>query len=237
MRLLSERLKIDTALIPTAALNGALTGPYYDMGYWGKALFVVEVGAMAAAATCAIQLMQAKDVDGTGSKALTGLTATIKANENVSVATLTLASVAVGDKVTINGVTFTAAAADLENRKFDQSGDNAADAASLAAAINHAAGVPGVSATSSNAVVTLQSTKPGEVTITITDPAATITPATVRAVGFVEVDASQLDANDGFAYVALRLTTSAALPVAATLLRGHGRYTPRQAVAAADVAL
>ena len=233
--MLSEELKIDTGLIPTAALNGAATGPYYSLADYGKALFIAEIGAMAATVTCALQAVQAKDGDGTDWKDITDLTATITANAGVDVATLTLAAVQVGDVVTVNGITFKAAtAADLKDNVFDQSGDNDADAASLAAAINHANGVPGVTAEASGAVVTLTPTEPGVATITIADPSGTITPATVRAIGYLEVDASMLDAEDGFTHVALKVTTSAAAPTAAVLVRGRGRYSPVQAVAASD---
>ena len=238
--LLSEELKIDTAFVPTNALNGANTGPYYSLADWRKALFVVEIGAMAAGATCALQVMQATDAAGGGpAKAITGLADTITANTDCEVVTLTLAAVQVADEVTINGITFkAAAAADLPNREFDQSGDNTADAASLAAAINHAtAGVPGITATSNLAVVTLTATVPGTETITITAPAATITPATVRAIGYLEVDAAMLDSADGFDHVALRITNSAGMITSALLLRGDGRYSAVQHVAAEDVAV
>ena len=92
----------------------------------------------------------------------------------IPTATLTLATVLVGHKVTINGLTFTAAAvADLPNRVFDQSGDDTADAASLVLAINHAtAGVPGVYATSALGVVTLVAE---EVALIIIGASGTIT--------------------------------------------------------------
>jgi len=240
--LLSEVLKIDTAFVPTNALNGANTGPYYSLADWRKALFVVEIGAMAAAATCALQAMQATDAAGGGpAKVITGLTDTITANTDAEIVTLTLNAVQVADTVTINGIVFTAAAAaDLPNRVFDQSGADADDAASLAAAINHAtAGVPGIVATTpGGGVVRLEAAVPGQATVTITAPAATITPATVRAIGYLEVDAAMLDSANGFDHVALRITNSAGMITSALLLRGHGRYQPaEQHVAAADAAV
>ena len=145
----------------------------------------------------------------------------------------------VADTVTINGLVFTAAAAaDLPNRKFSQSGDNTADAASLAAAINHAtAGVPGILATPNAAVVTLTAVPIGETVITAAASAATVTVATVRALGYLEVDASMLDNANGFDHVALRITNSAGMITSALLLRGNGRYSAVQHVAAADVAV
>lgn len=238
--LLSEELKIDTAFVPTNALNGANTGPYYPMDSWRKALFVVEIGAMAAAATCALQAMQATDAAGGGpAKAITGLTDTITANTDAEIVTLTLNAVQIADTVTINGIVFkAAAAADLPNRVFSQAGDDTADAVSLAAAINHAtAGVPGILATPNAAVVTLTAVPIGEETITAAASAATVTVATVRALGYLEVDASMLNNADGFDHVALRITNSAGMITSALLLRGNGRYSAVQHVAAEDVAV
>lgn len=239
--LLSEEIKIDMAFIPTAALNGANTGGYFPMANWRKALFVVQLGAMAAAATSALQVMQATNPAAGGpAKVVTGLTDTILANTECEIVTLTLVAVQVADIVVINGLTYVAAAvADLPNRVFSQAGNDAADAASLAAAINHAtAGVPGITATDlGGGVISLAATVPGEEVVTITLPAATITPATVQAIGYVEVDASMLDTALGFDHVAIRITNSAGMPTAAVLVRGAGRYSAVQHVAAADAAV
>lgn len=234
-KLLSEINKVDIAIVP-ASINGASTGPYYNLGLRNKALFVWETGAMAAAVTSIGQVMQAKDAAGTDAEVVTNNAATITANTKVAAATLTVDTVVATNKVTINGLTFEAAAdADLANRKFAVGANNAACATSLAAAINHAtAGVPGVTASAAQAAVTLTSTEPGEVTITITDAAATITPATLRAIGYVECDTAYL--KDGFNYVALRVTNSAAAQTGAILVRGENRYSPlTNQVAAAKV--
>lgn len=234
MKLMSESQKIDIGLT-SSNLNGAGTGPYYPMGKYGKALFVVECGAMAAATTAIIQVMQAQDAAGAGVKAITNNTATMTANTDVAAATLTVNAVQAGDVVTVNGLTFTAAAAaDLAKRVF-LAGANGATADSLAAAINHpVAGVPGITAASNGvAVVTLTAAEPGENNITITGASGTITPATLRAVGYVECDAAFLDTVNGFSHVALRVTTNAATQTGAVLLRGQGRFSPIQTVAAA----
>ena len=237
--LLTENIKIDTALVPTAAANGAFTGPYYSMRGWRKALFVANFGLRAAAATTILQAVQATSVAGAGSKPIVGLTCTATANSGAESVTLTLNAVQVADAIVINGLTYTAAAAPvLASRVFDQSGDDTADAVSLAAAINHAtAGVPGITATPNAAVVTLTVTNPGETVITIGAVAATITPATIRGTAYVEVDASMLDIAGGFDCIALTLTNSAATPTSAVLIRGRGRYSARQFVAAADYAV
>lgn len=231
-KLLSEAIKLDLALTP-ASLNGAGTGDYYRMDQYGKALFLWETGAMAAAATSIGQVMQAQDAAGTGAKVITNNAATITANTKVAALTITCATVIATDEVTVNGLTFVAAAAeDLPNRKFAVGANDTACAASLVKAINHAsAGVPGITATSALGVVTLNVNDPGEVVITASSPDATITVATLRAIGYVECDALFLD--DGFTHVALRVTNSAATQTGAVLLRGQGRFSPVQKAAAA----
>jgi len=118
MKLLSEAQKIDIALT-AASLNGAGTGPYYKLDKYGKALFVAELGAMAAATTSVLQVMQATNAAAGGAKVITNNAAAITANINVASVALTIVSAVggvhvAGDTVTINGLVFTAAAADVK---------------------------------------------------------------------------------------------------------------------------
>jgi hypothetical protein len=234
-KLLSEINKVDIAIVP-ASINGASTGPYYNLGLRNKALFVWETGAMAAGVTSIGQVMQAQDAAGTGGKEVTNNAATITANTKAAALTITCDTVVATDEVTVNGLTFTAAAdEDLPNRVFTVGASDTACAASLVKAINHAtAGVPGVTATSAQGVVTVTASEPGEVTVTAASPDATITVATLRAIGYVECDTAFLD--EGFNYVALRVTNSAAAQTGAILVRGENRYSPlTNQVAAAKV--
>ncbi|MEN6325795.1 MAG: hypothetical protein ABFD18_06275 [Syntrophomonas sp.] len=240
MKRLNEELKIDIGLVAQALNNSNVTGRYYDVSNYRKVLAVLNAGAMADTKTTKVEILQAKDAAGTDAKGIPStadqdVVATITANTLVTTATLTLATVLAGDKVTINGLVFTAAAAaDLPNRVFAQAGDDTADAASLVSAINHAtAGVPGITATSALGVVTLVADDPGEILITITDAAATITPATTQAIAYVEVDVAQMDTNNGFTHLAVKVTTTANTVVSADLLRGDARFTPIQKVGAA----
>ena len=234
-KLLSEINKVDIAIAP-ASRNGASTGAYYNLGLRNKALFVWETGAMAAGVTSIGQVMQAKDAAGTDAKAITNNAATITANTKAAALTITCATVVATDEVTVNGLTFTAAAAeDLPNRVFTIGTNDTTCAASLVKAINHAtAGVPGVTATSAQGVVTVTASEPGEVTVTAASPDATITVATLRAIGYVECDTAFLD--EGFTHLALRVTNSAATLTGAILVRGENRYSPlTNQVAAAKV--
>ena len=234
-KLLSEINKVDIAIVP-ASINGPSTGTYYNMGLRNKALFVWETGAMAAGVTSVAQVMQAQDAAGTGAKPVTNNAATITANTKVAALTITCATVVATNEVTVNGLTFTAASAeDLPNRVFTIGASDTACAASLVKAINHAtAGVPGVTATSALGVVTVTASDPGEVTVTAASSDATITVATLRAIGYIECDTAFLD--EGFNYVALRITNSAAALTGAILVRGENRYSPlTNQVAAAKV--
>lgn len=236
MQLLSELQKIDIGLVPQALNNNNLTSRYYDMSGSRTFLAIAQVGAMAAATTATLSLFEATNAAGGGAQAIAAASAVATANTNVTVATLTLNAVQVADAVTINGLIYTAAAAPvLASRIFDQSGNDDADAVSLAAAINHAtAGVPGVTAVAAGGgLVTLTATDPGATVITITAPAATITPATLQAVLFVEFRADMMTA--GFTHLAARLATTANTIVAMQILRDSLRYGVQQQVAASDV--
>jgi hypothetical protein len=241
---ISEKVKIDVG-IQAQSLNGAATGRYYDMKEYGKALAILTAGAIAATKTAKIELLQAKDVDGTDSKGIPTTagqlaTATITANALVTKATITLATFLAGGTITINGLVFTAHAdtTTYANREFSISGNDTADAAELVKCINVATagayGVPGIKATSDAGVVTLVSEKPGEVVITISSNPddGTCTKATVEAQAYVEVDTRQFDKNNDFNHVAAKVTTDAAIVVGAVLLRGDARDTPEQKVGA-----
>lgn len=238
MNLLSEASKIDIALT-SANLNAAGTGTYYKMDKYGKALFIAEIGAMAAAATSVLQVMQAQNAAGTGAKVITNNAATITANANVAAAILTSAVVHVaGDTYTINGLTFTAAAADVPGTRTYAIGANAtASTANLAAKINNPAiGVPGVTASAAVGVLTLTAAEPGGAAITIAAGGGAVgVPSTLRAIGYIECDASFLDDANDFTHVAIRVTNSAAMQTGAVILRGQGRFTPTQYVAASKV--
>lgn len=238
MKLLSESQKIDIALT-AASLNGAGTGAYFPMTKYGKALFIAELGAMAAAATSVLQVMQAQDAAGTGAKVITNNAATITANTKVASALLTSAVVHVaGNVYTINGLDFTAAAADVPgSRTYAIGADATASTANLAAKINSATlGVPGVLASPAIGVLTLTADEPGEIAITLAASAGAVgVPSTARAIAYVECNASFLDNVNGFDHVALRVTNSAATLTGAVLLRGEARYSPEQFVAASKV--
>jgi hypothetical protein len=236
MKLVAEKVKIANAMLPVSVTGASTTHKFFPMaGFHRVAFQVVGVAvSIADAATMILQTMQATDSAGTGVKVISNNAATATVPVKVIAANVTLANAAAGSVITINGLTFeAAAAADLANRKFAVGSDNAGSATSLAAAINHAtAGVPGVTASANAAVVTLTVDEPGETTITITDAtAAVFTPIATALEAIVEVDASNLDIAGGFDHVACRVTTSAAITCSTTAIFDP-RYSPGQQVAA-----
>lgn len=246
MRPISKEAKIDIALVPQELNNGNVTGRYYHMEMWRRAMGVLMVGAMAAGKTVKLEFLQAKDASGTDAKGIPSTAAQaakaeITANTMVTAATLTIAAAEATNAITVNGLTFTAIAngsqPDAAKRQWavgTGTTANADSATALAAIINNATyGVPGVTASAADAVVTLTVSDPGETTITIEDAAATITPATTQALAFVELNVAQLDA--GFEYIAVKVTTTANTIVAVSLIRDLGRFSPVQAVGASTV--
>lgn len=234
MRQLNEGLKVDVAM-QIALNNTNATSRFFNLAEYGRALFVLTCGALAATKTCALQLVEATDGGGTGAQDITGKLATITANAKVSKATIALATVLNGEAVTINGLTFTGHTDTTTpaDREFAISGDNTADAEALAGLINNATyGVPGVTAAAAAGTITLTVTDPGSTYLTIASEDATFTIATVEAVAFVEVDASELDLADGFSHVAAKVTSTGNGTVGVTVLRGDARFTPTQYVAA-----
>jgi hypothetical protein len=216
-------------LKPQALNNTNATGKYFSMLMARKVLFILQVGAMAATKTAKIEVLQAKDAAGTDAKAVTDASAEITANALVTEATIALAAAAATDKVAVNGITYTmAAATSVANKQF-------ADAAGLVSCINdESVGVTGVTASANATTVTVKATDPGEATVTVeeTNVAGTITVATVEALAYVEVDGAALDNNNGFHYVAAKVTTSANTVVSVLLEKGDMRFEPEQHVGA-----
>lgn len=224
-----EKIKIDIGLDAQDINNSNVVGRYVNMTHFRKALVEMNVGAMAAAKTAALTLMQATDSNGTGAKAVEGVTATITANTNVQIATIALAAVANTDVVVINGLSYTKSAATSEvDREF-------ADATGLVTCVNHATyGVDGVVASVSTTTVTLKALEGYDITLAKTENAGTVTLATTSALAFVEIDNFDLDVNNGFTHFAPKITSTANGICNAIVLRDDPRYKFVQNVADYD---
>ena len=236
MKLVAEKVKIANAMLPVSVNGASTTHKFFPMNAYHRVCFHV-IGAavsIADAATMRLQTMQATNAAGTGAKVVTNNAATATVPAKVIAANVTLLDAVVGSAITINGLTFTGAAAtDATKREFTASGNDAADCTALISCINHAVyGVPGVTAAEgANDSIDLTVSEPGETTITITDAAAVFTPIATALEAIVEVDASNLDIAGGFDHVACRVTTSAAITCSTTAIFDP-RYSPGQQVAA-----
>ena len=229
-----EDIKIDVGVAPVS-LNGNSTSVYYDLADYRKAVGILEVAAMAITKTAKIEIYQATNAAAGSAKLLTGATATITANTNVTSLTLALATVLATHTIIINGLTFTAhgTTTTVANREFNiGGGTDTLDADELCICLNDATyGVPGATATNNAGTITLISTVPGATVFTAAEGVgATITVATLKAQAYVEIDALTLEA--GFTHVATKITTDAAILVSSLLLRGGQRLGIAQKVGA-----
>lgn len=229
---LGDYAKTLVGLAPQTLNNTNATGAYTPYGSRRKIRAWMVGGAMAATKTTTVELVQATDGDGTDVKAVVGASAIITANARVARATVALAAVGAGDIVTVNGVSFTkAAATDASSREF-------ADAAGLEACVENATyGVPGVQASVATTTVTLYADPAGDTTLTVsaTNVGGTVTVATVEAQAYVELDVAHLDLANSFTHVAAKVTTTANTVVSVTLDLYDGDEYPTQAVAASAV--
>ena len=234
MNKMYEDFKIDVGLPPTSLASANATGAYFSLAEFRRAIGILEIASMVAGGTAKLEIFQATNAAAGSAKLITGATATITANTNVTSLSIALATVLNGQTIIINGLTFTAHTdtTTVANREFSIAGDDTADGTALALCINDATfGVPGVTATNNVGTLTLVSTDPGAVAITGYSAAGTVTVATVRAQAYVEVEG--LTVESGFTHVATKLTTAAATVICgAVLLRGGNRQAITQAVGA-----
>jgi hypothetical protein len=217
-----------------ALAAGNVTGRYYGMNLGERIKATLMGAALEAGATMDIEFLQATDAGGTGAKGIPTTVgqlakATITANQKITAGQVVVGAVLAGDVlqiktyrdgVLVDDITFTCAAAtDASKREFK-------DAAGLETCINDAAkGVPGVTADNAAGTIALTVTEPGELTMDIISPDATLTLSTLEAVAYVEVAAHRLDLAGGFCYVAPKVTTTGAATVIGVLVERAGwRY-------------
>jgi hypothetical protein len=237
MRRLTELSKTTIGLVPQALNNSNLTGRYHTTTEGRRLRAWLFGGAMAATKTTKLELLQATDSAGTGAKAVTDgngdpVAVTITANADVTVGTVDLTAVANTDVVTVNGVDFTkAAATSVSLRTF-------ADAAGLVTCINNSVyGVAGVLASANGAVVTIVAEPAGGEVVTLdkTENAGTIVLATSESQAFIDLELGMLDFDNGFRWVAGKVTTTANSVVAVLFDHYDTRFTPAQQVGASSV--
>ena len=234
MHKFTDVTKTDVAFAPYSRTSGNSTGEYFSMKNYRRACFVIIIAAIAASFTVVAQAMQAVNAAAGSAKAITLSTCTITANSKGQAVTLTLTSAAAADVVTINGLVFTGGTSTVKaTRHFKADGNDASDCTELTACINDPTyGVPGVLAVAGATTVTLTSIEPGDTKITIAAPSGSIVPSTDHAIAFLEIEDTDLDVENAFDHIALKLTTTSTVLVGAALLRYEARYSPDQEVAA-----
>ncbi len=245
MNRIYEANKLDIALVPQAINNTNVIGYYFPVKNYGRILGLLQGGAMAATKTTKLELLQAKDADGTDAKGIPSTagqlaTATVTANALVTKATIALSTFLAGGTITINGITFTAHATitTKADREFSIAGTDTQDGDELVSCINDPTyGVPGITASNNAGTVTLVSTEPGETSITVSSNPddGTCVKATVEAQAFVEILTDKMDFENGFHYVAAKVTTTANTTAGVSLIQGAFRHAPIQKMGAAAV--
>ena len=105
MNKMYEEIKVDIGLKPTSLATTHGTGAYYPLMNYRKAIAVLQVGAMAAAATTKIEVFEATNAAAGSAALLAGATGTIIANTGVSSMTLTFATCLHTHSIVINGLT------------------------------------------------------------------------------------------------------------------------------------
>jgi len=231
-----ESLKINMGLVPQSIASSNVTGKYYSMAEFRTALAVLTVGNITAGGSASLQIMEAKTEAAGDAQALTSRVATIAANVKVAKMTITLASGAAGDTITIviNGVSKTytgASSADVAAGEFAAAGDDSADAASLLLCMNHATnGLVGVTCTVASAVITIVADD-GYYIDSVAETGSFTTFLTTEAVGYVWLDGLEL--TDDYTHIACKVTTASNTGICGvTLLRGKSRKVITQRVGA-----
>ena len=240
-KLLSEILKVNTGIAPASVAHGNIAvSRLFPLGdKQRKALFAVTISS---ANLNNAQRIDMGIVDDT--VALPAVTTNLAtryaagdtlAYEDINPPAATrctamsvdLAGVPADGAITINGTVFPYAAVPATALEWS-------NRATLITAIN-AAGLGLTAAAGAGVVVTIISTIAGDKTITFTETVTAIAATDIiitQMVAYMEVDASQLNAGATGVYGVVDYRAGAgAIVVSGALIRGHGRYTPEQAVA------
>ena len=236
MQTISERTKLDVALVPQTITNTTATGKWFPMAGFHRACFHLLVGAIAASKHVILQIWEGKTSLGTSGALLPLATCQVDANTLVSKATITTSTVLAADYVDVNSLRFTAhgSVTDVTLRQFSCATGNNETAAQLAICLNDPTwGVLGLVATAASAVVTLEALEPGETLVSTVTSGATLVLATTEASAFVECE--NLDLLAGFDHVAAHIDSSATGICSVSLLREARNDPPAQAVGASEV--
>ena len=236
-----EATKVDCAVYPQVGAT-SLTGEWFRMDTFAKALFIAQVWGQHNADDCTFAVYEATDAEGSGESQL-GATITLAQGIKITMCTVTFASIDVDDTIIITphtlvhgvltagtALTFTAKAAEsLANRQFNQASTDTATATSFAACFNDATyGVPGVLATAAAAVVTITMIEPGDGTFTIVESDTTKSAVEdyLQQAHF-EVAVQDLDRDNDFTHIGARFASiETDVRTSCQLIRAIAGYQP-----------
>jgi hypothetical protein len=236
VNLIQEGFKIDQGLVtPDVLLSpGNVTGPFYPMKDYTRALAVLQVGAMVLATQCKLEIYEGAGIAGAGAAPITDADVTIVANMKVSAVTITLDTVTTGLTVTINSLIFTSntSTTTLATRTFSIATSDTASGDELVKCINSTLyGVPGVLASNDAGTVTLVADPSGEVTITAASASGTMEVATLSALAVCEIQNEDLTLDS----IACKVTNTNTGGVSVLLLRQPRGSAIQQVADAASV--
>jgi len=242
-RRIVDEIKTDPGLVPTSIASTNVTGRYFNMQLWRKAKATLHFAAMVAAGTIKVEFLQAKDRAGTSAKAIGSLSAITTLLIGGSVMSIAFATFLATGTVTVttykNGVltgtyVFTAHATTttIASRQFSISGSDTADGDEFVKCVNDPTyGVPGVFAVNAAGTVSLFCIDDQTVIGMASAPDdGTCVKAYVQGSLIIEVDKAALDVQNGFTWIAAKVTTASATVIAAVSLERFGRFSPTQQV-------
>jgi len=229
MHQITDDFKIDLALVGQTISNSNVTGRYFKMAGYRRAVAILLGGAEAATKTSKLEIYQATDEAGTSAKAISSAAATATSGTKDIAATIALGSAAATDTVTINGVTFTMAG---EN---DTDAGEFADDDGLVLCIAASTIANQVKETAANDTVTLVANDGYTITLAKGENSGTITLATTQSAVIVEVDEDDLDYSNGFDCIAPKVTCTGNGIDAVAIVRMAKDRPVSQAVSASKV--
>jgi hypothetical protein len=223
-----------------AAAGNTNTDRFYAPGIERKLCFVVTGvslnelinGTLLEGETVTLAMLEATSAAGAGSRAVTdrdavAITTTITGAVNAVQAILTHVAFAATDNFTVNGVNFTY---DVAGYDADLRPLSYANRADIVTAVNaHFTDITASNGTAGTAVL-FTSTNPGQVGITLTEDIIDggAFAASTQFIGYVDVDASQLDVANSFDFAGINILNSGTgnAYFNCMVLMGDARYNP-----------
>jgi len=247
-RRIVDEIKIDPALVAQSLASTNATGRYFNMTMWRKVMATAQFAAMVAAGTVKVEFLQAKDRSGTSAKAIGSLSATSTALVGGQVMKLVLATFLATGTITCtlykNGAVFGtyvftahATVTTLASRQFSISGSDTADGDELCKCLNDVTyGLPGCFAVNAAGTVSIYAVDDYTVIGLASSPDdATVVKSTVEGELIIEADKSAFDVQNGFTWVAVKVTVASATVLCSANIARLGRFNPTQQAAIAPV--